>query len=64
MLHTHGDLPIMLSEKTINELVHTAEPSHARTYDSDWLVRYAVVVKCRGVIKNKGYIVSSYVEGR
>lgn len=58
VLHTHGDHPIMLSDETLKDLIHNVEPENTTAYRSDWLVRYAVVVKCRGVIKNKGYIVS------
>ena len=58
VLHTHGDQPIMLSDETLQDIIKRLDPSDVRQFTADWLVRYAVVVKCRGVIQNKGYIVS------
>jgi len=58
VLHTHGDHSIMLGDETMKSLIHNVEAENTDTFNADWLVRYAVVIKCRGVIKNKGYIVS------
>ena len=58
VLHTHGDHHIMLPDDTLNQLIKAVQPEITRVYSTDWLVRYAVVVKCRGVIKSKGYIAS------
>ena len=58
VLHTHGDQPIMLAPEALTGIIKKLDPSDERDFASDWLVRYAVVVKCRGVIQNKGYIVS------
>lgn len=58
VLHTHGDQAVMLSNESVENLIHTLQPSDNRQYTTDWVIRYAIVVKCRGVIKNKGYITS------
>jgi len=56
VLHTHGDQPIMLPEENIESLIAKLKPDDTRTFSADWIVRYAVVIKCRGVIRAKGYI--------
>ncbi|XP_012557554.1 glutamate--cysteine ligase regulatory subunit [Hydra vulgaris] len=56
VLHTHGDQSVMLPEETLDQLIHTIQPADKRQYSTEYVVRYAVVVKCRGVIKGKGYI--------
>jgi len=56
VLHTHGDQPVMLPDENIESLINKLSPEDPRTFTADWIVRYAVVVKCRGVIKTKGYI--------
>lgn len=58
VLHTHGDQYVMLPDESVEELIRTIQPEDTRTYTTEWVVRYAIVVKCRGVIKNKGYITS------
>lgn len=58
VLHTHGDQPVMLPEENLEGLMNTIQPDDQRTFTTNWVVRYAVVVKCRGVIKTKGYIAS------
>jgi len=46
----------MLPDENIESLINKLSPEDPRTFTADWIVRYAVVVKCRGVIKTKGYI--------
>lgn len=58
VLHTHGDDPDMLPDERVKEIMHSIEPSSQLNWESDWIVRYTVVVKCRGVIKCKGYVAS------
>jgi len=58
VLHTHGDQSVMLPNESLDQLIHTVQPNDTRSYTTNWVVRYAIVVKCRGVIKSKGYIVS------
>lgn len=58
VLHTHGDQPEMLPEDKVSELIRSVEPSNQLDWRCDWIARYTVVVKCRGVIKCKGYIAS------
>ncbi|XP_066929261.1 glutamate--cysteine ligase regulatory subunit-like isoform X2 [Clytia hemisphaerica] len=56
VLHTHGDQAVMLPDENVEALINVLKPDDDRTFSTDWIVRYAVVVKCRGVIKSKGYI--------
>ena len=58
VLHTHGDQPIMLPKENVQTLIDIVKPNDDRQFTADWIIRYAVVVKCRGVIKSKGYIVA------
>jgi len=58
VLHTHGDQPTMLPEENVETLINIVKPNDDRRFTADWIIRYAVVVKCRGVIKSKGYIVA------
>jgi len=62
LLHTHGDQPIMLPNESLTELTKGVYPSCNQTWNTNWVVRYAAVVKCRGVIKSKGYIASFEVD--
>jgi len=59
VLHTHGDQPVMLPDESCNELMNSScEKETTYAWSTNWVVRYAVVIKCRGVIKSKGYIAS------
>jgi len=58
VLHTHGDQPEMLPDESLQELIQSVEPSNQMNWQCDWIARYTVIVKCRGVIKCKGYIAS------
>ena len=46
----------MLPEENVESLIDIVNPGDNRRFTADWILRYAVVVKCRGVIKSKGYI--------
>lgn len=46
----------MLPEESVKELVQSIEPTNNLQWQCDWIVRYTVIVKCRGVIKSKGYV--------
>lgn len=58
ILHTHGDQQVMLGEIAVDNLIKSADPTNNLLWETNWVVRYAVVIKCRGVIKSKGYIAS------
>ena len=58
VLHTHGDQPVMLPDENVETLMSVIQPNVNGMFTTDWVVRYAIVVKCRGVIKTKGYIAS------
>lgn len=62
LLHTHGDQPIMLPNESLSELTKEVYPNCKQPWSTNWVVRYAAVVKCRGVIKSKGYIASFEVD--
>ena len=44
----------MLPDDKVNELIQSVESDNAMEWQCDWIARYTVVVKCRGVIKCKG----------
>ena len=46
----------MLPDKSVNKLMEQlAEGSERKlNWSTNWVVRYVVVIKCRGVIKSKG----------
>jgi len=54
-LHTHGDQQVMLPNDTLEPLLKTKFTTQ-RSWETNWVVKYAVVLKCRGVIQSKGYI--------
>ena len=47
----------MLLDDKVNELIQSVESDNTMEWQCDWIARYTVVVKCRGVIKCKGYVV-------
>ena len=47
----------MLPDDKVNELIQSVESHNTMEWQCDWIARYTVVVKCRGVIKCKGYVV-------
>lgn len=54
-LLTHNDPKVLLSNEMLEKILEAGvrDPTNWRM---DWIVRYAVVVKCRGIIQNKGYL--------
>eukprot|EP00795_Rhopilema_esculentum_P010595 gene10595-19333_t len=58
LLHTHGDPPTLLPEENVDRIVGSFAEDSIKGWQTRWVVRYSVVVKCRGVIRNKGYIAS------
>ena len=61
-LQTHGDVPVMLPDDVVGEAISAVRPENNLSWSTDWVVRYVVLIKCRGVIKSKGYITA--VEGK
>eukprot|EP00794_Sanderia_malayensis_P015999 gene15999-17610_t len=58
LLHTHGDPPTLMPNHDLENLIGSVSKDNTTGWSTRWVVRYSVVVKCRGVIKNKGYILS------
>jgi len=58
LLHTHGDPPTLFPDENVERVLGTYAEEEVKGWSTRWVVRYSVVVKCRGVIKNKGYIAS------
>lgn len=47
---------MLLPEQKLEELITSVAPDNNLNWETNWIVRYAVVVKCRGVIKSKGSV--------
>eukprot|EP00112_Aurelia_sp_Birch-Aquarium-sp1_P008665 Seg1960.7 transcript_id=Seg1960.7/GoldUCD/mRNA.D3Y31 product="Glutamate-cysteine ligase regulatory subunit" protein_id=Seg1960.7/GoldUCD/D3Y31 len=60
LLHTHGDPPTLLPDDNVESVMGSYAEDNIQGWSTRWVVRYSIVVKCRGVIKNKGYIASLY----
>ncbi|CAG0918013.1 unnamed protein product [Notodromas monacha] len=61
-LLTHNDPQEILSNEALRNLITKNEAfgSHA-TCNIDWILRYAVTIKGRGVIREKGYLLNASV---
>lgn len=58
-LLTHADPKDILNKESLEQvLTESCANSQVQGWKPVWALRYSVLVKCRGVIKNKGYIVS------
>lgn len=58
-LLTHADPKDILNKESLEQvLTESCASSQVQGWKPVWALRYSVLVKCRGVIKNKGYIVS------
>lgn len=50
----------ILSEESFQEVLRdSVEGSNADAWSPVWVLRYSVIVKTRGIIKSKGYIVQA-----
>ncbi|XP_076091744.1 glutamate--cysteine ligase regulatory subunit-like [Mytilus galloprovincialis] len=60
-LLTHNDPRDILPTKSFQELISTnTTEKDGEGWDPLWVLRYSVLVKCRGIIKTKGYIMKGY----
>lgn len=59
-LFTHSDPPDMLTTNLLHAVMQNGGKGKVdvENWKPVWALRYSILVKCRGVIKNKGYIVS------
>ncbi|XP_068694736.1 glutamate--cysteine ligase regulatory subunit-like isoform X2 [Montipora capricornis] len=58
-LLTHADPRDILTKESLEQaLTESCDSSQVQGWRPVWALRYSVLVKCRGVIKYKGYIVS------
>ncbi|BFZ20256.1 hypothetical protein BsWGS_23295 [Bradybaena similaris] len=57
-LLTHNDRPVFIPQETLQETIHSvsSEPD-SLNWVPQWAVRYSGILKCRGIIKMKAYIV-------
>ncbi|KAG8511042.1 Glutamate--cysteine ligase regulatory subunit [Galemys pyrenaicus] len=63
-LLTHNDPKELLSEATFQEALRESIPDiQAHDWVPLWLLRYSVIVKSRGIIKSKGYIIQAKRRG-
>uniref|UniRef100_A0A8C5QA80 Glutamate--cysteine ligase regulatory subunit n=1 Tax=Leptobrachium leishanense TaxID=445787 RepID=A0A8C5QA80_9ANUR len=59
-LLTHSDPKELLSEEMFQEaLGDSIEECQAQEWSPSWILRYSVIVKTRGIIKSKGYILQA-----
>ncbi|CAG5124520.1 unnamed protein product [Candidula unifasciata] len=57
-LLTHNDRPVFIPEETLQETIRSVSTeADGRNWVPQWVVRYSGIVKCRGIIKMKGYII-------
>lgn len=63
-LLTHNDPKELLSEASFQEALQESIPDiEAQEWVPLWLLRYSVIVKSRGIIKSKGYILQAKRRG-
>ncbi|XP_038137058.1 glutamate--cysteine ligase regulatory subunit [Cyprinodon tularosa] len=59
-LLTHNDPKELMSAAAFQEAMQEGAPGLSTTnWRLDWVLRYSVIVKSRGIIKSKGYLVSA-----
>uniref|UniRef100_A0A8D0C8C3 Glutamate--cysteine ligase regulatory subunit n=1 Tax=Salvator merianae TaxID=96440 RepID=A0A8D0C8C3_SALMN len=59
-LLTHNDPKELLCEASFQETLHESIPDcQVHEWTPLWLLRYSVIVKSRGIIKSKGYILQA-----
>ncbi|KAM4740094.1 LOW QUALITY PROTEIN: glutamate--cysteine ligase regulatory subunit [Anableps anableps] len=59
-LLTHNDPKELMSAATFQEAMQEGAPGLSTTdWRLEWVLRYSVIVKSRGIIKSKGYLVSA-----
>ncbi|BFZ61634.1 hypothetical protein YB2330_002707 [Saitoella coloradoensis] len=62
-LLTHGDSPRILSEDTLKDILDEFKLEQSgRRVVPQWVIKYAAVVKSRGVVETKGYIAFAQAE--
>lgn len=60
-LLTHNDPRDILPTKSFQDLISTnTTEKDGEGWEPLWVLRYSVLVKCRGIIKTKGYIMKGY----
>ncbi|BFZ58013.1 hypothetical protein PYCC9005_005071 [Savitreella phatthalungensis] len=57
-LYTHGDASDMLPAATLNDLLAEYKLSEDKHWLPRWVCKFTAVVKSRGVVESKGYVVS------
>ncbi|KAM4641376.1 glutamate--cysteine ligase regulatory subunit [Discoglossus pictus] len=59
-LLTHSDPKELLSEKSFQEALNESiKECRGNEWSLEWILRYSVIVKTRGIIKSKGYILQA-----
>ncbi|XP_013785995.1 glutamate--cysteine ligase regulatory subunit-like isoform X1 [Limulus polyphemus] len=59
-LLTHNDPKVLLPPEHVHQVIgHVVVADDRQKWKPSWIVRYSVMVKCRGIIQNKGYIFSA-----
>lgn len=56
-LLTHNDSPVFLTKERLQETLHSVSTDRdSDAWSPQWAVRYSGIIKCRGIIKMKGYV--------
>ncbi|XP_069122055.1 glutamate--cysteine ligase regulatory subunit-like [Argopecten irradians] len=59
-LLTHSDPRDILTSEKVSQLVSDrCTEKDGEGWESDWAARFSVMIKCRGIIKTKGYIIQA-----
>lgn len=58
-LLTHNDPKVLLTNEKLQEILKLAVP-HPENWLTNCIVRYSVIIKCRGIIGSKGYLLSAF----
>ncbi|CAG2102379.1 unnamed protein product [Medioppia subpectinata] len=59
-LLTHNDPKDFLPESRFNEIMsHLVDPNESKLWKRVWIARYSIIVAGKGILQNKGYILSA-----
>lgn len=58
-LLTHSDPKELLSSETLTETLKPLSTTEVISWKLDWIARYSAIVKCRGIIQNRGYLLAA-----
>jgi len=57
-LVTHNDPPELITDQQINEILKKQSIGSGVEYKIQWLARYSILLKTRGIVHNKAYLIA------